>query len=256
MINTKSPLLPVTLAALLSLGGCATQAPTISHTHIGHTMDGWPDTPNQAGLFITAEAAAEAAVRSAETATATNADLAGIKRNVVQVIRDTNPETSLAAADAGKKHYGVKNALAEAAQHVIFAAESGDASANIRSSARQFSEHASFVLNRCDLIAGLGDAVLNSSSTEDASLLAQELLILTRANRDGEDTNGDGIAGSIPEEYGLKQLRAELQSMIDREDPPYSTVDSWYLFNLVRLPSGEWIFRKLGVGTSGQGSGY
>jgi hypothetical protein len=219
-------------------------------------MDGWPDTPNQAGLFITAEDAAEAAVQSAETATAPNAELGSIKRNIVQVIRDTNPEYSLTATDPEKKQYGVKNALAEAARHVIFAAESGDASANVRSSASQFSDHATFVLNRCDLITALGDEVLNSSTHEEASLLAQELLRLTRANRDGDDANGDGIAGSTPEEYGLKQLRTELQSIIDREDPPYTTVDSWYLFNLVRLPSGEWIFRKLGMGTNGQSSGY
>ena len=124
------------------------------------------------------------------------------------------------------------------------------------SSAWQFSDNATFVLNRCDLIAALGDEILNSSSTEEANLLSQELVKLTRANRDGSDANGDGIAGSTPEEYGLKQLRAELQSMIDREDPPYTTVDSWYLFNLVRLPSGEWIFRKLGMETNGQSSGY
>ncbi|MEA2080391.1 MAG: hypothetical protein U9P00_11140, partial [Pseudomonadota bacterium] len=175
MIKTQGPLLPAICVALLSLGGCATQAPTISHTHIGHAMDGWPDTPNQAGLFITAEDAAETAVQSAETAAAPNAELGSIKRNIVQVIRDTNPEYSLTAADLEKKQYGVKNALAEAAQHVIFAAESGDASANVRSSASQFSDHATFVLNRCDLITALGDEVLNSSTPEEANLLAQEL---------------------------------------------------------------------------------
>jgi hypothetical protein len=47
--------------------------------------------------------------------------------------------------------------------------------------------------------------------------------------------------------------------MIDREGPDYSTVDTWYLFNLIRLPSGEWIFKKRsslgGYGGSGGGSG-
>ena len=42
--------------------------------------------------------------------------------------------------------------------------------------------------------------------------------------------------------------RAELQAMIARENPPYRTVDEWYLFNLVRLPNGRWVFDKLGRG--------
>ncbi len=67
---------------------------------------------------------------------------------------------------------------------------------------------------------------------------------------------GDGVIGSSPGEYGLKQLRADLWTMIDREDPPYTTVDSWYLFNLVRLPSGEWILRKLSGKPSGRAGGY
>lgn len=256
MIKTQGPLLTSTLAIWLSLGGCASQAPTIAHTHIGHTMDGWPDTPDQAGLFITAENAAEASVQSAQIATTPDAGLAGIKRATAQVIRHTNPEYGLGPTNPEKKEYGVKNALAEAAQHIVFAAQSGDATANVRSSAQQFSDHAAYVLSRCDLITALGDEVLNSSTTENARLLAEELVRLTRANRDGEDTDGDGVAGSAPEEYGMKQLRTELQAMIDREDPPYTTVDSWYLFNLVRLPSGEWIFRKLGIGSDDQGSGY
>jgi len=43
-------------------------------------------------------------------------------------------------------------------------------------------------------------------------------------------------------------LRRDLVDMINREDPPYRTVDEWYLFNLVRLPSGLWVFDKLGRG--------
>ena len=257
MKKTQYPLLPVMFAGLLLFGGCASQYPTIAHTHIGHTMDGWPDTPNQAGLFSTAEDAAEAAVQAAESATAPDTNLASIKRNIIQAIKDTNPDYGPNTTPPEKKQYGVKNALAEAAHHVIFAAESPDVSANIKTAGPQFNYNVSFVLSRCDLITALGDEIINSSSTMEANLLSQELLKLTRANRDGDDANGDGIVGSTPEEFGLKQLRAELESIIEREDPPYTTVDSWYLFNLVKLPSGEWIFRKLGMtDANGQSSGY
>ena len=46
----------------------------------------------------------------------------------------------------------------------------------------------------------------------------------------------------------MKQLRAELDGIIARESPPYRTVDQWYLFNLVKLPNGRWVFDKLGRG--------
>jgi hypothetical protein len=48
----------------------------------------------------------------------------------------------------------------------------------------------------------------------------------------------------------LTQLRGQLLAMIARENPPYRTVDEWYLFNLVRLPNGRWVFDKLGRGGS------
>jgi hypothetical protein len=249
------------LPALLLLSGCATKTPTIAHTHIGHAMDGWPDTRNQIGLFVSAENAAQAAVQTAEAARAAHQNLTRIKYNIAQVLSHTNPYYHGSEASFDNKQYGVKNALAEAAHHVIFAAESPDASDNVRSFALQFSDNANYVLARCDLIILLGDEVLNSTSAEEASILSNELVKLTRANLDGDDSDGDGIIGSTPEEYGLKQLRAELLAMIDREGPDYSTVDTWYLFNLIRLPSGEWIFKKrssLGGygGGGGSGGGY
>ena len=41
--------------------------------------------------------------------------------------------------------------------------------------------------------------------------------------------------------------------MIGREKPPYVTVDQWYLFNLVRLPNGKWVFDKFGRGGNIEG---
>jgi len=255
-MRTYAAILIKILPALLLLSGCATKAPTIAHTHIGHTMDGWPETPNQTGLFVSAENAAQAAVQTAVAASAENQGLNRIKYNIAQVLFYTNPYYHGSEASFDKKQYGVKNALAEAAHHVIFAAESPDASANVRNSALQFSDNANYVLTRCDLITLLGDEILNSTSAEEASILSSELLKLTRANLDGEDSDGNGIIGSTPEEYGLKQLRTELLAMIDREGPAYSTVDTWYLFNLIRLPSGEWIFKNRGSSGSGGNGGY
>ncbi|MEE9491895.1 MAG: hypothetical protein V3W04_00755 [Gammaproteobacteria bacterium] len=247
----------IAFPALLLLSGCATHAPTISHTHIGHAMTGWADTPNQDGLFIVAEKAAKSAIQAAETAAAPQAGLSSIRTSITNVINDTNRAFLTSGEVTGKRQYGVKDALTETARHIEFAANSPDSSDNIRNLGPQFSGNARFVFDRCDLITALGYEIVNSNSVEEASILSQEILKLVHANLKGNDSNGDGKTGSSPEEYGLKQLRTELQTMIDQEDPPYRTVDSWYLFNLIKLPSGDWIFRKLGgAGSNGQGSGY
>jgi hypothetical protein len=44
--------------------------------------------------------------------------------------------------------------------------------------------------------------------------------------------------------------------MLARENPPYSTVNAWYLFNLIRMPDGSWIFRDLSSAYGGGGGGY
>jgi microcompartment protein CcmK/EutM len=246
----------IALASLLSVGGCVSQPPTIAHTHVGHAMTGWTDTPNKQGLFVTAENAAQDALQAAVSAANKNNNLAGIKADVKRVIDATNSDNNQYAGDSAGAgaHYGVYNALNGAVNHITFAANSPDVSDNIRSSSKSFSSNAQVVLDRCDLILALGSEIDDASSTSEARLLTGELLKLTDANVNGEDLDGDGIVGSIPAEYGLKQLRTQLQAMIDREIPPYRTVDTWHLFNLVRMPNGDWVFRE-DVGTADD-SGY
>jgi hypothetical protein len=80
----------------------------------------------------------------------------------------------------------------------------------------------------------LGKDVASSTTASDAAVSVAELEKLAQANVSGDE--------------GLRQLRQELEAMIARESPPYVTVPQWYLFNLVRLPNGRWVFDKLGRG--------
>jgi len=73
---------------------------------------------------------------------------------------------------------------------------------------------------------------------------------LSQANLNGQDVDGDGVIGNQVNEYGMRQLRRDLDALVNRESPPYTTVDRWYLFNLVRLPSGDWLFRKRDSGSA------
>ena len=248
---------------VLSLGvvtGCATRAPTIAHTHVGHAMAGWHDTPGKKGLFEVAEDKAQEASLHAERAAENPGNTKQVKAEVSKVTIATDRQLGKASDTEVEAPYGVKQALTGAIDHITFAASSDDASANVRNTASTLEKSATGVLDRCDLITLLGSEIQESDSQEEVQILLEEVRALAHANLNGVDSNGDGVIGSDPEEIGLKQLRVKIEDMIAREDPPYTTVDRWYLFNLVRLPTGEWIFDNLpkwdGGGGGGGGGGY
>jgi hypothetical protein len=227
----------VVLLAILATSGCVSRAPTIAHVHIGHAITGVHVTPNQEGYLVTAERRAGEAVDLANRAAATN-DLAEIKKDIAAAVQDTDFEEG----------FGVKQAIVMAANHVTFAATSDDASINLQRAAPIFASHITRVVERCELIVLLGKDIQASKSVKEASVPLAELGKLAQANVAGDDSNGDGVVGSVPPEYGLVQLRKELEAVIARESPAYVTVPQWYLFNLVRLPNGKWVFDKLGRG--------
>ena len=227
----------VTLLYVLSVAGCMSRPPTIAHVHIGHAITGVHVTPNQEGYLVTAERRGHEAVEFVKLAGASN-DLAEIKKNVAAAVHATDSEDD----------FGVKQAIVMAANHITFAATSDDATVNVQKAAPIFASDITRLVERCELIVLLGKDVASSTSAKDAAESVTEMGKLTTANMEGDDSNGDGVVGSTPQEYGLVQLRKELEAMIARESPPYQTVPQWYLFNLVRLPNGRWVFDKLGRG--------
>ena len=230
------------MLSLLGAGGCVSRPPTIAHVHIGHAITGVHVTPNQEGYMVTAERRGAEAVEFSRLAAASN-ELADIKQKVAAAVKATDSEDN----------FGVKQAIVMASNHITFAATSDDASVNIQQAAPIFASHITRVVERCELIVLLGKDVASSSSLEEALVSVAELGKLTRANVNGDNSNADdsnaaGGTGSLPPQYGLVQLRKELEAMIARENPHYVTVPQWYLFNLVRLPNGRWVFDKLGRG--------
>jgi hypothetical protein len=199
-------------------------------------------TPGQKGYFQEAEERAREVAEKARAAT-TNQDLAGIKNSAASIVEATQ----------SKEQFGLKHALVMAANHITFAATSPDASQNLQQSAPVFAKDITRVVERCELIALLGKDVAASATVPEATVLAGEISKLAVANLDGEDNDGDGKVGGNPAEYGIVQLRAELDALVARENPPYRTVDQWYLFNLVKLPNGVWVFDKLGRGGNIEG---
>ncbi len=246
----KSPIIWITLTiGIFMLGGCTSRTPSIAHVHLGHAMTGWHDTPDKGGLFVTAEHLAEQALESAQAAATDNLDLKRVKTEIARVslLSSSENQESSASANDHSSHggkYGLKEALTGAVSHISYAATSPDASENVKAFTADFTTKAGSIVDRCDLIAALGSDIDVSQSLEEVNLFTPEILKLARANLQGEDLDGDGVLGSAPDEYGMVQLRRDIERMITREDPPYSTVPRWYLFNLIRLPDGSWIFRK------------
>lgn len=220
--------------------GCATQTPTIAHVHVGHAITGANDTEEKLGYFVLAERRARAAALAATAAVRDNRPLDEAKENIAAVNQQTNT----------RDDYALAQAVTEAANHITFAALSPDASDNVRHASAAFEKNIAGVMYRSNLIKlYASDAAASRSATEVAEL-AQEIHKLTLANVNGEDIDGDGRFDSSAREFGIVQLRRDLDALVDREDPPYTTVERWYLFNLIRLPSGDWIFRRSGGGNS------
>jgi len=230
------------LLALLAASGCVSRPPTIAHVHVGHALSGVHVTPGQAGYLLVAEERA-AVVRELAQKAATATTLPQIKTEVAAAV------TATVSDDA----FGLRHSLVQASNHITFAATSDDASANIRASAPQFANDIVRVVARCELIGLLGKDVESTTNVQEAQTLAAEIARLAQQNLDGEDADGDGVVGSKPAEYGMKQLRTRLDQMIAREDPPYRTVDDTYLFNLVRLPNGKWVFDRFKRGGNIEG---
>lgn len=227
----------VAVFLLATASGCVTRPPTIAHVHLGHALTGVHVTPNRDGYLLVAQARAKEAYASADQAAAAGT-LDQVQAAVAAVLTATSSEDN----------FGLKQSLVLAANHVSFAATSEDASANVQGSAPVFAHDIARLIERCELIALLGKDVAAGKSREEADVAVEEIVKLTRANLEGEDADHDGKVGSTPAEFGVAQVRGEFDAMIARESPPYRTVDQWYLFNLVRLPSGRWVFDKLNRG--------
>ena len=225
------------LACLGGLSACIVHPPTISHVPIGHAVTAVHVTPGHEGYLAVAELRAKEAYDSAKSANA-DTDLLQLKAHVAATVTATDSQDN----------FGVRQSVTMAANHISFAATSADASVNVIQFAPAFATDTAAVVERCNYIGLLGKDVASSASLKEASVLAQEILKLARANVEGEVSNGDEARGSGPPKYGLVQLRAEVKDMLDREKPSYRTIDQWYLFNLVRLPNGRWVFDKLGRG--------
>lgn len=208
----------------LCLTGCVSVVrPTIAHVHVGHAITGWADTPERAGLLVVAERDAATAAEHARYAIEGAAELATLRMHIVHVVQSVDPTVETEGPGSG---YGLARALQGTADHLRFAAESSDASQNLKQSVGPLVAAAAAVRRDGELIVALGREIKRTQKLEDAVVLAMEVRALADKNQ-----------------AALRAFRKQLQELLARENPPFTTIETRYLFGLIRLPGGEWQWR-------------
>ncbi len=227
------------LLALSALAGCYTVVrPTIAHVHIGHTTAGWTDTPDKAGLLTIAEREADIAADNARKAFQSGRNPAEVKRYAGNVLHAMDPTLESGGPGTG---YGFIRALEGATDHLRFAADSADASKNLKDSILGLESAASRIRQSAKVSLAICEEIRRASKPEDLLSLAEELR-----------NQSDQLVRET------KAWRGQVQDMIARENPPFTRIERRYLFGLIRLPSGLWQWHpdvdkasNTGQGTSG-----
>lgn len=234
---------PIVVSFLIATGCVSLTPPTIAHTHIGHALSGWYDTPNRAGLLNTSEREAEIGHAQAQmAAVAANPD--ELRNHVRIVLQTFDSERSADGIGGAGEAYGVCKALDGALNHLEFAVTSDDATANVRDGVKKISANTRGLIEKCRLVGELAEEILKTDSEIDAVALTEELPIITGEVVYGSDINGNGVIGDESAEIGISMVRTAINEMTAREDPPYSPVATRWLFSLIRLDDGSWKFSK------------
>ena len=214
----------------LLLNGCATQLPTFAHVHVGHALSGWPDTPNQRGLFTTSEALAVDIIEMAIAASELSKQ--GEHGAAVQA---GSKIVAMIGTDADEfddpENYTFLTAFTNTVNHLRYSVESPDATANLSQGLAAIVTRSDAVVTRTNVIKELAAALSTLEDPENIADAVQQLRAMAVQNLEGGD-----------DAYSLKLMRNELAAMLDREDPPYTAPEQKYLFGVVRLPNGSWFW--------------
>lgn len=225
---------------VLLASGCVQTYPLISHAHLGHSLTSWHDTPDNAGLLVTARKEVAVAMREADLAWLAQSDPNKVSYHLNNVVNALNPDLQPIGTGEG---YGAVRALTGAVEHLEYAASSDDASLNMVASVAVLGEQGGAIIARLKAAVEM----TQSSQNLDAQALgnlAFKLRHQLKFATEGRDLDSSGGIESETTEIGLNHFDGQLQAMLDREtDPPYEPLERKYVLGLVRLPNGTWDFR-------------
>ena len=168
----------------------------VVHSHIGHVMTAWRDTPGTVGLLTVALSDTRVAAAHA-LLTSKSTSLDDLKLHAGHVLHALDSAVESKGPASG---YGVKKATAGAVQHVGFAAAADNASAALKSRAGVVTAKLNETNAIVDRTIGVAQNIRAATSPADAAALARELLTLTTE-----------IAA------GLDQAQQEMRAMMKAE---------------------------------------
>jgi hypothetical protein len=185
-----------------------------AHTHIGHVMTTWKDTPGMSGFLPAAVADAKVAATHAGLAAKSPDNLDQMKLHAGHVINALDPTVVAKGPGSG---YGVKKAAAGALQHIGLAAKSEGASAAVKTHSTHVSASLEDVGKWTDEAIATAQKIQASTSAAEAAKLVTELVNQTNAISNGLDANKDGAIGWQTGEGGLAQAQAHMGLMMKAE---------------------------------------
>ena len=147
-----------------------------AHTHIGHVMTMWKDTPGTQGFLPVAIADAKVAATHAGYMKKAPDNLDSMKMHAGHVLNALDPSLEMKGPGSG---YGVKRAAASASQHAQLAAKSEGASKGVQTHAEHVTASLADVTQWTDAAIATAQKIRAATSASEAAPLVAELITHT-----------------------------------------------------------------------------
>jgi hypothetical protein len=185
-----------------------------THTHIGHVMTMWKDTPGTQGFLPIAMADAKIAATHAGYMQKSPDNLDSLKLHAGHVLNALDPSIEMKGPGSG---YGVKRAAAGASQHVQLAAKTETASKGVQTHAGHVTASLANVAEWTDAAIATAQKIRAATTAAEAAPLVAELITQTNNISNGLDANKDGTVGWQTGEGGLAQANQHMMLMMKGE---------------------------------------
>ena len=207
-----------TIALSSTLAAQAPAAPAApanaSHSHIGHVMTMWKDTPGTQGFLPVAIADAKVAATHAGYMQKSPDNLDSLKLHAGHVLNALDPSIEMKGPGSG---YGVKRAAAGAANHIQLAAKTEGASKGVQTHAGHVTASLADVTQWTDAAIATAQKIRAATSASEAAPLVAELITQTNNISNGVDADKNGTIGWQTGEGGLAQANQHMMLMMKGE---------------------------------------
>jgi hypothetical protein len=193
--------------------------PTVVGIMIGYVGSGYLDTPDKSGLLPMAVTEAKIAAQHAGFMARSPDSLRILQMHAGHVLHAIDP-TTMAAATAPGKGYGVKRALQGAITYAEQAAKEVGASANVKTHSAHIAGAARSALERADLVIAMARRIQSAKDAKTAASLIGELQSLCDQLTAGVDVNADGRVAWNGGEGGIQQAQDHVTLLINGEKKP------------------------------------